>query len=302
MLVTPLKCDGDGNVYLRNDIDSESGIQKLNEKGKQVATFRAAASTDLGELPEIDATGDFSVAEDGQVYVLVHTHSRERYVFVYAKDGTYKSKIRLDPGPVWQPKFLSVFPSGNLLVVGEKWQRATQDYAPFSGIFSSDGTLLKELTLEDDEAIYKYTTSGDPKFMEHPGNNKAIGKGGMAAASDGNIYIMRWLSPAVIYAVSPGGETIRRFTVDPGDAGLMPSGMYIAGNRLALEFHDSNIRDKKVIEVVDLEGKKIATYSYPSIDGKPFAFLTICYSENPERFTFLQFLDENQSALSTAEP
>ena len=57
-----------------------------------------------------------------------------------------------------------------------------------------------------------------------------------------------------------------------------------------------------MIEVVDLEGKKIATYSYPSIDGKPFAFLTICYSENPERFTFLQFLDENQSALSTAEP
>jgi len=51
----------------------------------------------------------------------------------------------------------------------------------------------------------------------------------MEAGSDGNLYLMRRLSPVILYAISPAGEIIRRFTVDPGEADYMPTGLQIAG-------------------------------------------------------------------------
>ena len=301
MLLGNPRCDADGNFYLQNDITFQSPIHKLNLKGEKVADFLAASSSDLPNLPpELAHSGQFAVAENGDLYLEIMASMTEHDLLVFGKDGTYKSKTVIDIGAVWHVKKFAVFASGDLLMAGEKWQKSEQNYAPFTAIFSSRGTLLKELSLQDDAKIYKYTVDSDSAFVPHPGNNRAIYQGAIATAGDGNIYLMRWLSPAVIYAISPGGEVVRRISVDAGDAGAMPENMYIAGNSIAVEFRNKESK-KKIFKVVDLEGKTRATYSWPELEGKP-VWLSLCYMQNPERFVFLDHEENNVLVLRVAEP
>ena len=111
---------------------------------------------------------------------------------------------------------------------------------------------------------------------------------------------MRWLSPAVIYAISPGGEVLRRMTVDPGDNGAMPESMRIAGDSIAIEFKNKDTK-KKLFKVVDLEGRARATYSWPEFEGKRL-WLSLCFMQNPERFVFLDETKDESPVLRVADP
>jgi hypothetical protein len=295
------RCDADGNFYIQNDFTFQSPIHKFSLKGEKVADFLASSSSDLPNLPpQLAHSGQFSVAENGELYLEIMASMTEHDLLVFGKDGTYKSKVVIDIGAMWHIKKFAVFSSGDFLIAGEKWQKAEQNYAPFTAIFSSRGTFLKELSLEDDAKIYKYTVDGDSAFVPHPGNNRAVYQGAIATAADGNIYLMRWLSPAVIYAISPGGEVLRRMTVDPGDSGAMPQSMRIAGESIAIEFKNKDTK-KKLFKVVDLEGRARATYSWPGFEGKPL-WLWLCYVQNPERFVFLDQAKDESPALRVAEP
>lgn len=299
------KCDSDGNLYLQG-ADRGFTISKFNSKGEPVATFKATSSPDVVQL---DAGGMFTVNEDGEVYQLVFPHSYDRDIFIYKKDGSFKSLVKLDAGGVWSPSLFVVFPSGNFLATGQKWDRPTQQYVPFTGIFSSSGALLKELHLEDDANIHEMAARGDSRFVPGPvsgGINYAISRGKMEIGSDGNVYLLRWLNPAVIYAVSPGGEIERRFTVDPGDPDLTVGGMTVAGNRIAVAFMKSapgeSIKDW-LMEVVDLEGNKVAAYGQPVIENHvAFGFTLACYTHNPEQFTFVSWADDEKVVFNITEP
>ena len=148
--------------------------------------------------------------------------------------------------------------------------------------------------------------SGDPRVSSpvNPQANHAVDFSQMEAAADGNIYLMRWLTPAIFYAISPGGEVVRRFTVDPGDADLRPTEMHIAGNRIAvLFFHPQTMATR--MKIVDLEGREIATYdenddAKSEAGGLGTAFA--CYTANPERFAFLSTGDNQRIEFLFAEP
>jgi hypothetical protein len=298
------QCDANGNFYIA---DAERlSISKLNSKGELVATFKAGSSPDL---PQLDVAGMFTVSEDGDVRQLVFPRSFDRDVFLYNKDGSYKSFVKLDAGGVWNPSLFVAFPSGNFLGTGQKWDRVAREYHPFTAIFSSGGTLLKEVHLEDDEYIHKQATSEDSRFVPSgfPGGlNLAISRGSLKIANDGNVYLLRQLNPAVVYAISPGGEIVRRFTVDPGDSSLTVAGMAIAGSRAAFVFRKGgqgkNI-DSQLIQIVDLEGNKIATYEEPIVDGHvAFGAALVCYTQNPEQFTFLGLTKDEKTVLNLTEP
>ena len=240
---------------------------------------------------------------------LVLPHSYDRDVFLYNKDGSYKSKVKLDVGGVWSPSLFVAFPSGNFLATGQKWDRASKEYVPFTGIFSSDGTLLKELQLEDDENIRQLGAARDSRFVPVPVSgsiNFAISRGKIELGADGNVYLLRRLNPAVVYAISPGGEILRRFTVDPGDLELNVAGMAIAGSRIAVVFRrgsEGNGVAQQFIEVVDLEGNKVASYEQPSVDGHAaFGITLACYTHNPEQLTFLGWANDERLVLNIAEP
>jgi hypothetical protein len=302
-LIGSPKCDGDGNFYLDGD-DHGVTISKFNSKGKNVATFKAGSSPDVAQL---DFAGMFTVNSDGELHQLAFPHSYDRDVFIYNKDGSYRSLVKLNGSKGWLPSLFVTLPSGNFMTTGRKWDRAAKDYVPFTGIFSSSGTLLKELHLEDDENIQRLASWGDSRFVSGPfSGNYAVDRGKMEMGTDGNVYLLRWLNPAVIYAISPEGEVVRRFTVDPGDLELTVRGMAIAGNRIAVVFQKSEPGEgtrRQTIEVVDLEGNKVAAYEQPVVDGHlAFGVILACYTRNPERFTFLGWTKDEKSVLNITEP
>jgi hypothetical protein len=124
----------------------------------------------------------------------------------------------------------------------------------------------------------------------------------MQLAADNNVYLMKALSPAMIYAISEGGAVVRRFAVDPGDANMVPKAMHVAGNRLALLFHDSRT-NRTLLKLVDLAGKEVTDYHEPvDKNGKPHLGLAFaCYSTPPDKFTFLTTLEDDKLGLRKAE-
>ncbi len=124
---------------------------------------------------------------------------------------------------------------------------------PFTGIFFFRWALLKEMTLEDDDDnIRNLAASGDARVSCTTNSyaNQAVEFGQSEAADDGNVYRMRWITPTIFYAISPGGRVVRRFVVDPGDEGFAPVAMHIASNRIAvLSFHEQT--KEKRMKIVD---------------------------------------------------
>jgi hypothetical protein len=300
--LAPLKCDGDGSLYFRQDaIDA---IHKLSPKGESVALFQAAANTDK----TIDGVAAFALAPNGDLYQLVYPHEFDRYMFVYKSDGTFKSAIKLNPGFVWSPHALAVFQSGQLLIAGSEYDRdrAAAKW-PFTGVFASDGSLLKEVKLEDDNTLRDMAASGDARVTlpQSPQSNRAVDLSQIEMASDGNGYLMRWTNPAIIYAISPGGEVVRRVKVDPGETSYRPAAMHVFQNRIAVLFVNPQTHDK-VMKIVDLEGHALATYDEPRANGKPQGAMLgsafACYTENPTRFIFLGADDDSKLQLWIAEP
>ena len=141
----PFKCDADGNIYLQNDPRAPA-VQKFSPKGEATALFRPLPNTNN----EIDAAGSFAVTPAGDVFQLVFPHEVNRYVFTYKPDGSFKSAIKLDPGFTWwQPNALAVFGSGQMLVSGSEFDEDHNAARwPFTGIFSTDGSLLREVKLD----------------------------------------------------------------------------------------------------------------------------------------------------------
>jgi hypothetical protein len=130
---------------------------------------------------------------------------------VFKSDGTYKSRIKMQPRFGWIPSTLSVFPS-DLLASGLRYDTDKNNHVmwPFTGILSSDGTLLKEMTLEDDDDnIRNLAASGDARVSctTNSDANQAVEFGQSEAADDGNVYRMRWITPTIFYAISPEGKS-----------------------------------------------------------------------------------------------
>jgi|ERR1700690_575225 len=302
--IHPIKCDAEGNLYLMTGVDATSGIREINSKGQRVANFLASAATGLS----VWHGTYFAVAPNGSVYQLADLRdSRDRAVISYNKDGSYKSAVKLEAphgAEDWNEMQIAVFPSGDFLIAGSIHNPDTAVRTPFTGIFDSSGAIKREITLPDDADLQKMAESGDPRVIApgHASVNRAVELGYAEAGSDGNVYLMRRISPAIVYAISPGGEVVRRFTVDPVAADYTPISMHIAGGRIAILFREPQI-GKELVKVTDLEGTEIATYIEPTKDTQEVLGSALaCYAQNPERFTFLFTSDDGYLGFRIAEP
>ena len=302
-----LKCDNPGNIYIPTGWEGGWAVHKLNSKGERVAVFDPTSNPEL----KVDFSASLAVEPDrGDLYQLVFPSVIDRYVYAYKSDGSFKSAIKLKPGFVFMPTRIVLFPSGQFLVAGSEYGSDSKTNPrpswPFAGIFAADGTMLKELELGDEKEMHDMAASGDPRVIirGQRGSNKAVGNTFIEIGGDGNAYLMRWTNPALFYAVSAGGEVERRFAVDPVDDGYRPDGMHIYKNRIAVWFEKRETHDK-IMKIVDLEGREIATYDELKVNGKPKDYLGAafaCYSENPTRFTFLGSEDGEKLQLLIAEP
>ena len=296
--IDPLKCDGDGNLYLMTNMDAVTGIRELNSKGERQAVFVASSATDL----KVQLAAYFSVAANGGIYQLAYLRdSIDRVVLVFNKDGTYKAGLKLQPGFSWIPSQVASFSSGDILVAGLRDDHDTKSAVPFTGVFDSTGTLRKQVVLADDQDIQDMAVDGRVT-SGHPYGNRAVEAGQMESGDDGNVYLMRRLSSPIVYVISPGGEVVRRFVVNPGSTDFIPDSMHIAGGKIAILFREPQTR-KELVKIVDLNGKELATYEEPMDNGKgTLGGAFACYTDNPERFTFLYTDADGHLGFKIAEP
>jgi hypothetical protein len=300
----PIKCDEGGNIYLHTDESPVAAVHKISPTGERLVTFDATSDPNH----KVDVASYFALEPGADaLYQLVYPHEISRYIFAFGPDGTFKSAIKLNPGFAFMPTKVAVFPSGQFLVSGLEYDAdKTSAMWPFTGIFDTNGKLLKELELEDDRTLHDMAASGDTRAAV-AGNihgNRAISNSEIEIGADGNAYLMRWTNPTIFYAISPGGEIVRRFTVDPGGTEFWPFAMHIYKNRIAILFGERDT-DKAVMKIVDLEGNAIETYYVPMDDKKPDAKLSVafaCYTENPTHFIFIGGNDEGKMQLWLAEP
>lgn len=291
-----VSCDTDQNVYLKT---YGNDIYKIDSHGKTAAMFVPEANPDI----KVYNVFHYTTTPDGEVYVSVGIETEfTRYLLVYKPDGTYKSNIKLEMPFALQPASLAVFSNGNILITGLTLDRASKMFiVPFAGIFRSDGRLLKQIALEAEEKLPNVPAEKDRPAGPLPVySNRAVAWGQMRASSDGNVYIMRWDSPAKIYAVSASGEVVKHFSVDPGAPNLQPRGMYVSGSRIAILFLDFSTM-KKTLSVVDNDGNDVASYDLgEGVGGKRVVEMG-CYNMNPERFTFLGVGKESNLQFIQAE-
>jgi hypothetical protein len=293
-----VRCDEKGNLYLRpyspemvvSHTVAKAPIQKIDTDGNVVTTF---SLTDA--VPNLWGGTRFFVSNEGVLYRIVQTDERtpNLYILKYSQDGSVDSAIHLQT-EFFVPYELAVFKSGELLVsgaIGEKQLSA------FTGIFDSTGKLIRKISSsEDEENTKKVQVDASLTFQGSGFISGALASGDAAPASDGNIYLMRASSPAVIFAISPTGEVVKTFNVDPGDPQFRAIALRAAKGRLAVSFKREE-SPELIIKVVDFEGNPLAAYH--ANDKRLGAPFVACYV--PPTFTFFEAHSRGPAILDKVE-
>jgi hypothetical protein len=293
------KCDGQGNIYFR-PTDAESSrkyhpisalpIRKLRSDGTLAGSFSLA-----DVAPGLLAV-DFFVTADGTVYQAARSESDHAvYVVSYSPNGALQSKVKLD-GDFFIPYQIAVFKSGEMLISGIN---GPYNRTPSTAVYGANGKLIREIYEPEDEDARKRAQAGEPGFRPDniDSSNDFVVRGDAALGSDGNAYLLRAASPALIFVISPKGEVVRKLRIEPPEPALWAGRLKSAPGTLAISFLQKGT-NVGVIEVVDYLGNPTATYA--ASDGRMYAGLLGCYS--PKRFTFLSLAAGDGLHLNTAEP
>jgi hypothetical protein len=276
-------CDEGGNVYTRVPDDGSSQaslhapVHKLNADGSLSSTFEIANAA-------LDASlHDFFVTSDGKVYLVAwgQTHGEpgwHAYALQFTANGELKSTVQINTKQHIFPSHIAAFESGEILVTGKQGEK---ENTPFTGVFTASGKLIKEIFEPEDEELGRRAELGDADVVHGSGSgNDAVDLGAAAGGPDGNVYLMRSTSPALIFAVTARGEVVRKFPVSTGDPLMFPVRLQSFPGGIAVLFSRSGFG--RVLKVVDSEGNPIATYGLDrGLTVGDFA----CYA--PPAFTFL---------------
>jgi len=296
----PARCDADGNLYIRKyatDRPLLGPVVKIDAEGKRVASFDPAALSQL----KLDRADAYSPAPDGGLYQIaaVGIAKPQIYVLQFSSDGSPSSPIRLDAD--FQPYQFAPFANGSLLVSG--YQRDVQNRSdpkrPLTAVFSADGRLLTQITLADSPKV----ASSSAKPPTPPVSDRtdkpapSVDLSDAEPGADGNIYVLRRSSPALIYVISPAGRILRTLHITSPVHDLMPNTFHVAANRVAVSFWDEGSSTQTLVIVDALTGRRIATYSDSGSLGPSFA----CYSADEGVFTFLHLGDGNSLEVIRAE-
>src|SRR5579863_8871489 len=252
-LVGSAKCDDDGNIYARTEHPGDDNydgtkapVQKIKPDGSVVESYKVTdAGTDISAM-------DFFVSGDGKVYEDAWTQEGKFvHVLEFSGDGSLKTNIPLDPENSIYPYQIAVFRSGEFLVSG---LHGLHLQTPITAVFDAKGKLIKNIYEPEDEESRQKAEAGDAAFISDSGyGNYYASHGDVALGSDGNAYLLRAVSPALIYVISPKGEAIRKMRIESRDPGWVARTIRPASGRLAVSFAQRGYLDG-IIRVVDLEG------------------------------------------------
>lgn len=298
-LLGKARCDTAGNTYIRivvadaatNQEDiSRTPIQRITPAGRPDRVFRFA---EVG--PEFSAM-DFFVTADGRVYEEARARDGQVYIVGFSNEGSLRSRIKLDTEP-FHPYEIAMFGSGEFLVSGTLSNPGGYGRTPFTAVVSQRGRLIKRIYEPEDEESRRKAETGDPAYTPEGLNagNSSISDGDAASGSDGNVYLLRATMPALVYAVSPNGDVIRKLRVEAPAPDLVARELRSANGRLAISFLRSN-STVGVVRIVDYYGNPIATLDsgegvLPGLPG--------CYDSRS--FTIVDFNSDSEVYIRRAE-
>ena len=289
------KCDADGNLYVRKlavDRPLLGPVVKIDPDGKRTALFDPTAFSQLA-LHRADA---FLPASDGGLYQIAQSGILKPRIYVlhFSSDGSPSSPTLLDAD--FEVYTFAAFAGGNFLVSGVKrdLQNKNDRGRNFTAVFSADGRELAQLSFEAPQESAKASAkSPNDAAKATPGLDLAEAEVG----SDGNLYVMRFSSPALVYVIGPSGKIMKTIKLSSPRPGALPTAFHLSGNRLALSFWN-NENQRQAVVVADAQtGRKIASYADPTGLGPSFA----CYSANDGVFTFLKLGEGNELEVIRAE-
>lgn len=285
----PIKCDSDGNMYLRPVADPNSNLDsivKIGANGKIASTF---SFQNLGDI-KASAALDFVVLR-GEVYALITDKNGGDHLVRFRSDGTYNSEITLPTAEMQISRF-ATFSMDQVLMTGmnSKTSRAETLLVDRSGNVSH---------LINTKEQFQLDRNGE---LSHT-DRLSVTLSSLVPGDDGNIYLMRQSSHPVIFAISPNGEVLKQFTIKSPDGSYRPLTMSIGAGKIAVVFQEnkppvgSNIA-RQIYRVVDeYSGEVQADYSSkPEIWGG-FA----CYVA-PAQFSLLMPQKDGRFALVKATP
>lgn len=141
--------------------------------------------------------------------------------------------------------------------------------------------MLRQISEPEDEELRKRAEAADPDVLAYSNvGNDAVDLGDVALGSDGNAYLMRRTSPALIYVISTHGKVVRKLQIKTEDSLMLPSGLQSFPGGLVVGF--SRKGGGRVLNLVDWDGNAVATYKL----GEDLALGDLgCYA--PPIFTFL---------------
>src|SRR5260370_29868978 len=289
------KCDADGNLYLRKlavDRPLLGPVVKIDPDGKRTALFDPTAFSQLA----LDRADAFLPASDGGLYQIAQSGILKPRIYVlhFSSDGSPSSPTLLDAD--FEVYTFAAFADGNFLVSGVKrdLQNKNDRGRNFTAVFSADGRELAQLSFEATQQSAKASAKGtNDAAKATPGLDLAEAE----VESDGNLYVMRFSSPALVYVIGPSGKIMKTIKVSSPLPGALPSAFHLSGNRLALSFWN-NENQRHTVVVADAQtGRKIASYADPTGLGPSFA----CYSANDGVFTFLKLGEGNELEVIRAD-
>ena len=289
------KCDADGNLYVRKlavDRPLLGPVVKIDLDGKRTALFDPTAFSQLA----LDHADAFLPASDGGLYQIAQSGILKPRIYVlhFSSDGSPSSPTLLDAD--FEVYTFAAFADGNFLVSGVKrdLQNKNDRGRNFTAVFSADGRELAQLSFEAPQESAKASAKRtNDAAKTTPGLDLAEAEVG----SDGNLYVMRFSSPALVYVIGPSGKIMKTIKVSSPLPGALPSAFHLSGNRLALSFWN-NENQRQTVVVADAQtGRKIASYADPTGLGPSFA----CYSANDGVFTFLKLGEGNELEVIRAE-
>ncbi len=318
---TRIKCDADANIYVvyspspaalgQNGISrmGQIPVSKIWTGRKQVVQYPLPAIPGY----EPASRNSFDVSPRGELYMLIHAHSRDSerkrdvdyFIVKYKDDGTVESyeKVRGNEGESrFQPIHLAVFATGEFLLSGTS-VGGERELGTFAGIFDRDAMFKAPITLGEiaagsgvtsAKASIKPETNLDTNPVSLESNTFTV------TSPDGNIYILQGTRAPHLYAVSAAGQVVRRFPLRAPAPDLSPSQMATAGvNYLFIDWEHfatggagENLGQSGMITVLNPEtGQVIAIYRLP---GGQVGFTVPACAESPDSFFFLGASKENQ--------
>lgn len=194
---------------------------------------------------------------------------------------------------------MAAFLSGEILVSGLencRSRRCLGAFKSFTAIYGASGNLIKRLSIPQDDEIDAAAEIGDSRYASGPMfGNRAVAGGTARLGDDGNVYLMRRTSPAIVHVISSSGDLVRTLQIQPPRDGWASIDMQVSHERIAIEFSDSSTG--ATLSVADAQsGKRSTDYTDESIFG-----VLACFAAAPEQFTFLTVSRENTLQLVAAD-